>query len=146
MTDMIGGMQLREVVDLKGALSYKHEELAERIARKYELSRAEAEVRFVEVKKFLIVCASMPEPCKPPQELDLIWHEFILHTRDYAQFCDKFLGRFIHHNPTEKPHLASQDQMFRVARSLFGEIEERLWIAPDRVTHDSNCDCSEHQR
>ncbi|WP_409559322.1 glycine-rich domain-containing protein, partial [Accumulibacter sp.] len=29
------------------------------------------------------------------------WHEFILFTRQYQQFCDRGLGRFLHHTPAE---------------------------------------------
>ncbi len=32
--------------------------------------------------------------------LDEMWHTFILFTRDYAQFCHRYLGGYIHHAPT----------------------------------------------
>ncbi len=35
----------------------------------------------------------------PSQAADELWHEFILHTRHYQQFCDKAFGRFLHHSP-----------------------------------------------
>ncbi|MFC3153460.1 glycine-rich domain-containing protein [Litoribrevibacter euphylliae] len=37
----------------------------------------------------------------PSQVVDVAWHEFILFTRDYQQYCKKALGRFLHHTPTE---------------------------------------------
>ena len=37
----------------------------------------------------------------PSQVVDLAWHEFILFTRQYQQFCNKALGRFLHHTPAE---------------------------------------------
>lgn len=37
----------------------------------------------------------------PSQVVDVAWHEFILFTRDYARFCTKALGRFLHHTPAE---------------------------------------------
>ncbi|MCF2947585.1 hypothetical protein L0668_05655 [Paraglaciecola aquimarina] len=37
----------------------------------------------------------------PSQVVDVAWHEFILFTREYAQFCSKGLGRFLHHTPAE---------------------------------------------
>lgn len=37
----------------------------------------------------------------PSQVVDVTWHEFILFTRDYQQYCKKGLGRFLHHTPTE---------------------------------------------
>ena len=37
----------------------------------------------------------------PSQVVDDAWHEFILFTREYQRFCDKSLGRFLHHTPAE---------------------------------------------
>ena len=35
----------------------------------------------------------------PSQVVDELWHEFILHTRAYEQFCRHAFGRFMHHTP-----------------------------------------------
>ena len=35
----------------------------------------------------------------PSQVVDDLWHEFILYTKNYEQFCDKAFGRFLHHTP-----------------------------------------------
>jgi hypothetical protein len=35
----------------------------------------------------------------PSVIVDDLWHEWVLHTRDYAEFCDAALGRFLHHVP-----------------------------------------------
>lgn len=35
----------------------------------------------------------------PSQAADELWHEFILYTRNYDQFCRKAFGRFLHHTP-----------------------------------------------
>ena len=32
----------------------------------------------------------------PSQVVDVAWHEFILFTRQYQQFCNKAVGRFLH--------------------------------------------------
>ena len=37
----------------------------------------------------------------PSQVVDIAWHEFILFTRDYRDFCQRGLGRFLHHVPAE---------------------------------------------
>lgn len=37
----------------------------------------------------------------PSQAVDEAWHEFILHTRSYQEFCAQVLGRFLHHVPAE---------------------------------------------
>ncbi|HEY9000129.1 MAG TPA: hypothetical protein VIM89_02165 [Mucilaginibacter sp.] len=35
----------------------------------------------------------------PTVEVDEAWHVFILHTRQYHEYCIESFGRFIHHNP-----------------------------------------------
>ncbi len=35
----------------------------------------------------------------PSQVVDDLWHEFILYTRNYEQFCGRAFGRFLHHTP-----------------------------------------------
>jgi hypothetical protein len=35
----------------------------------------------------------------PSVLVDDMWHELVLHTRDYADFCQTALGRFLHHVP-----------------------------------------------
>lgn len=35
----------------------------------------------------------------PSQVVDELWHEFILYTREYQQFCRKAFGGFLHHTP-----------------------------------------------
>ena len=35
----------------------------------------------------------------PSQAADDLWHEFILYTRDYQEFCKRAFGGFLHHTP-----------------------------------------------
>ncbi|MGZ3158655.1 MAG: glycine-rich domain-containing protein [Burkholderiaceae bacterium] len=35
----------------------------------------------------------------PSQVADDLWHEFILYTKAYADFCNKAFGKFMHHTP-----------------------------------------------
>ncbi len=37
----------------------------------------------------------------PSQVVDVAWHEFILSTRAYEEFCRNAFGRFLHHTPAE---------------------------------------------
>jgi hypothetical protein len=37
----------------------------------------------------------------PSQVVDDLWHEFILFTRNYENFCRKAFGRYLHHTPVE---------------------------------------------
>jgi hypothetical protein len=35
----------------------------------------------------------------PTPEVDEVWHNFILHTKLYGEYCLNTFGKFIHHNP-----------------------------------------------
>jgi len=37
----------------------------------------------------------------PSKVVDTAWHEFILHTRGYQQWCDAAFGSLLHHSPAE---------------------------------------------
>lgn len=36
----------------------------------------------------------------PSAVVDEAWHSFILHTKDYQNFCREKVGRFVHHVPS----------------------------------------------
>ncbi len=54
---------------------------------------------------FLATCAVTTEPIGPSEAVDIGWHTFILYTPQYAAFCQKIAGRFIHHVPDDEPDL-----------------------------------------
>ena len=35
----------------------------------------------------------------PSVAVDAMWHEMVLHTREYQEFCDQAIGHFLHHQP-----------------------------------------------
>jgi hypothetical protein len=66
-------------------------------------SEAQAAQLFAEVKKYLALVARDPEREVPmfSTRVDQVWHEFVLFTREYAEFCARHAGRFLHHAPLE---------------------------------------------
>ncbi|MEW6120004.1 MAG: hypothetical protein AB1593_07940 [Pseudomonadota bacterium] len=46
----------------------------------------------------------------PSQVVDDAWHAFILFTRNYETFCQRALGRFLHHVPAEAMQSPTQAQ------------------------------------
>lgn len=66
----------------------------------------------------------------PSQAVDLAWHEFILYTRQYRDFCQGGLGRFLHHTPHDAmPHAQAANAGIRRAWRLACAREA---IAPRR--------------
>ncbi|MBE2319063.1 hypothetical protein DVA67_024020 [Solirubrobacter sp. CPCC 204708] len=35
----------------------------------------------------------------PSEVVDVAWHEFILRTREYTEFCERAFGHYLHHTP-----------------------------------------------
>jgi len=74
-----------------------------RYQREHGVSPEVATLHERELKRYLLLCAKHPAlgfPISPV--IDELWHEFILHTRDYAAFCDLLAGGFIHHVPARQ--------------------------------------------
>lgn len=67
-------------------LSSKDAELVERGLRQFFLACLRSKGKFVAM---------------PSRVVDSMWHEFILHTRAYRDWCELLLGRFIDHVPAE---------------------------------------------
>lgn len=67
------------------------------------LTEEQIELVMRALKDYFYVChqAKRRVVAMPSQVVDVAWHEFILFTRAYQQFCQNALGRFLHHTPTE---------------------------------------------
>ena len=81
--------------------------IVERLARDAAVSRDRARQLMAELFDFLDDSAGSNGPRRPSPLVDRAWHTFILHTRDYAQFCQDRFGRFIHHVPEPGSSAAS---------------------------------------
>jgi len=99
---------------------------------------------------FLRLCAQKEanESYSPSALVDIGWHTFILYTREYAAFCDRVAGRFIHHSPTDEEgkdygtgHVAKTAAAMKV-RGI--SVDEQLWASSDSPCSnncsDGNCD------
>ena len=47
----------------------------------------------------------------PSQVVDELWHEFILYTKNYEQFCQQAFGDFLHHTPAVVLGTAQQNNV-----------------------------------
>jgi hypothetical protein len=93
---------------LEDVLAYRHPGVVRRYLKEHGGSREEAEEVFRETLKWLYLChrtAAVPAEglacaiTPDLEKIDRMWHTFLLFTRDYAEFCDRHLGMFIHHLP-----------------------------------------------
>jgi hypothetical protein len=54
-------------------------------------------------RQFFLACSRSKRQfvAMPSKAVDAMWHEFILHTKAYQQWCELALGHFLHHTPAE---------------------------------------------
>lgn len=67
------------------------------------LTQRDAELVERGLRQFFIACqrSRLRFVAMPSQVVDSMWHEFILHTSAYREWCDLVVGRFIDHVPAE---------------------------------------------
>ena len=89
---MIAGEDLRNALLTPQMLQY--------FRRKFpQVPDGELEVRLEESLKFLNIAVFCRGNIPVSQEIDDIWHYWILQTREYARLCTRLQGnRFIHHS------------------------------------------------
>ncbi|HEX6358227.1 hypothetical protein [Actinophytocola sp.] len=75
------------------------------------------------------------EPLSPSRAVDPGWHTFILHTRDYREFCRQTAGRFIDHVPMREPFgdpgqsESSLRRTVAAMRQAGYQVDEVLWFS-----------------
>ncbi len=52
---------------------------------------------------------TLPHLAMPSQDVDALWHEFILNTADYARFCERAFGQMLHHVPAPASQSATRE-------------------------------------
>ena len=68
----------------------------------------------------------------PSLVVDDLWHEFILYTKNYEQFCQKAFGRYMHHTPAEVLGAGQRSNQSLRRTWWFACLEEN--INPRRAT------------
>lgn len=90
-----------------------HPAIKSKLKNRYpELDQNDIELVFQALKDYFYICnrAKKRMVSMPSQIVDDAWHEFILFTRSYANFCQKGLGRYLHHTPAEAMTRPTQAQ------------------------------------
>jgi hypothetical protein len=139
---------------LEAVLSYRHPAVVARYIKDFGGDQGAAEDLFQELTRWLYLCAraartrdrSVTISMYPEiLRIDDMWHTFILHTRDYAEFCHRYFGHFIHHDPLPpRPprewHADEANAELEMFLSfLYDELDEatvRRWFVERRYARD----------
>jgi len=103
---------------------------------------------------FLVLCAAgHGEGYSPSPLVDIGWHTFLLYTRDYAAFCQRVAGRFIHHVPDDASGAPARtrpaenrDRTIAAITAAGFAVDEPLWtlgaLDCGNCHEDGNCSAS----
>ena len=86
-----------------------------------------SEELLLEMVKFLSLIHTTNEKLSPSLIVDLAWHEFILFTRYYQEFCMTNFNRFIHHTPSENEDHTIYQKTIECYIKQYGKPPEHIW-------------------
>lgn len=71
-----------------------------RLVTRHNYSTEAADRAIAEYRNFLFNCGQNPtQKLSPSKVVDDVWHDHILHLRQYIDDCTRVFGRIIYHNP-----------------------------------------------
>ncbi len=80
----------------------------------------------------------------PSKTVDIGWHAFLMHTRDYTAFCNEINGQYIHHEPTPVEIVVARTggvtETVRAMKANGIFVDEVLWTKT--ADCDGSCDAN----
>ncbi len=126
---------IKKLPPLNEVLYYKNEAVIDRFKINQPKDAVNAEYLFIEMLRYLWLCEKHSWDCinnpndpslqfvpvmhEEMRSIDNMWHEFILITRDYHDFCHHYFGRFLHHEPNMRQTLGYSETEFVDSLNLF---------------------------
>jgi hypothetical protein len=103
------------ISSLEEILAYQNDDVVARFSDDYSVPLSDSVEIFHEMKRWLWLAAKRAVEFKAgrvesiaiplfneARAIDLMWHTFLIYTRDYADFCERYFGFFLHHQPRAK--------------------------------------------
>lgn len=132
---------------LAAVMAFQFDPLVHRMVDKYGWDEPSAREAFEDLKRYMWLCVSTGKPLVPSATIDELWHNFILFTMDYEEFCLTVLGRFLHHRPRRRDDPKGNEgdvspvgMTLKLATKAFGPLSKH-WEFPG-VKVEAGCTCS----
>jgi len=144
-TSPVAPAPAHELVEFRAALDYDAPFLIEKLIKDQIVdSASEANMLFTEVKRYLVLLRLDHDAAWEmySRRVDEVWHQFVLFTHEYVGFCNRHLGGFVHHRPSNAPELPSNGHSrsstflsFRAHyREVFGQELPDCWLDARSIT------------
>jgi hypothetical protein len=135
---------------------YKNPDLVQLFIQRneHDLSMDEVSELFADLKKllflnYLVTGADAPAKgfylTSELELIDQIWHQFILMTQDYHDFCESIFGRYLHHQPeihnqTSSIEKFDLDAQIKLIETTFGFPTVARWYVELPARHQKSRD------
>ncbi|MBE9052732.1 hypothetical protein IQ243_20350 [Nostocales cyanobacterium LEGE 11386] len=125
--------------------NYQSDAVVNRFIETWDLPFSEAKDIFEETKKWLWLSAYNQELknssiilaiSQSTKLLDEMWHTFILFTKDYHDFCDRYFGYYVHHFPTPKSHYEQTIREYEENPDFVMSRNEKIFAAQYELIYD----------
>ncbi|WP_142383729.1 hypothetical protein [Peribacillus deserti] len=80
----------------------------ERVLAEGKMTASEYDMYELELKRFFLMSALLKNVPMYNEQVDEIWHEMLMFTKNYETFSFKFTGCYIHHEPNVTKNLLSE--------------------------------------
>lgn len=102
-----------------------------RLQKKHpEWSKPYTETLIRQYKRFLHTAANCDTELVPTKDVDEVWHEHILFTKDYFVNWKEYLGKLVHHNPEKLGENKDYSKLFENTQK---QIEKKKSISKTTV-------------
>ncbi|MFF3245053.1 glycine-rich domain-containing protein [Streptomyces sp. NPDC002870] len=103
-----------------------------------DLDRPQAERVMDQALAFIDMAGHRTDvPLSPSRKVDPGWHAFMLHSREYADFCHRRFGTFLHHNPLGGRRLRDGIAIKRTVQAI-----EEMGYAVDHELWGTAAECN----
>lgn len=107
-----------------------------RLAKENCWSKSFTEKAILEYKKFMYLAATADEMVSPSEIVDIVWHQHLIFSKSYKEFCAE-IGKYIQHIPST--HNKDKAVKFKECRTrtlklymqTFGEQPKDIWASTD---------------
>ena len=118
-------------INNNSAIQYSLDWLYPWMNQQHRWSRTRFERASTELMKFMTIIKSSQKPIAlPHSDVDELWHEFMVWTRQYADFCREKVGFFVHHQPNTEQFRVGFSAIRRFCRryeARFGALAD-VWF------------------
>ncbi|MEU6989215.1 hypothetical protein ABZ953_00935 [Streptomyces sp. NPDC046465] len=133
---------------LKTGRALVSEELFASIAHfvrlQFKHPQGQAEAITDQALAFVATAAMASNGMMPSDDVDDGLHAFILHTQAYAEFCQTFAGRFLHHSPEPGPGRRTIEKVTASALAVKGagfRVLDNVWSVNGENAAQCDADC-----